>query len=134
MLAIIETKGATHIVINVPVETSHESLPALTRMLENNCVFVQRSWREVTTTKAEMSIIMGNTFIAEHEGAELLIRKADASEIIGAEFVKADSDVFASFAKARKKHDDETQRLRNEVAVLRDRIAQLESQAAITED
>ncbi len=130
MFAVIETKGASHLVIDIPVETSSQSLPALTRMLENNCVLVKRGWREIEVVKdAAMTVVMGNTFTADQDGAVLEVRKAGAESIIGGEFVAASPEAFIDFSKARKKHDEETQRLRNEIAVLKDKVAFLEAQA-----
>ena len=41
MFAVIETNGATHIAINIPMEGADRSLPALAAMLENEAAGVE---------------------------------------------------------------------------------------------
>jgi hypothetical protein len=56
MFALIDTKNATHIAINIPLEGADKTIPALAGMLESNAVFIRKEWRSVATVEPEMSI------------------------------------------------------------------------------
>lgn len=123
MFAIIETNNATHIAIHVPHDGADKTLPALAAMLESNAVFIRKGWQEVATVKPVMGITLGDTFIAEADGQEILI--AESSAVIGHDFTIASPEVFASNAKAIKAKSDEITRLRNELTFAKDELARL---------
>ncbi len=56
MFALIETKGASHIAINIPHESADKTIPALAGMLESNAVFICMGYNTLETRVPEVSI------------------------------------------------------------------------------
>ena len=132
MFAVIETNGATQIIIHVPHEGSDKSLPALARLLEQNTVFVKQGWQELATIKPAMSITLGDSYKTSHSEGELMINASGA--VIGDDFVNASPEVFASNAAALKKERDEVSRLRSELEYTKSQLARANEQVkALTE-
>ena len=129
MFAVIETNGATQIIIHIPHEGSDKSLPALARLLEQNAVFVKTGWQELSTVKPGMSISLGDSYKAAHTEGELLVDASDA--VIGDEFVNASPDVFASNAAALKKERDEISRLRSELDYTKSQLTRANEQVKV---
>ena len=134
MFAIIETNGASHIAIHVPHDGADKTLPALAAMLENNAVFIRKSWRELSVAKPNMSIILGDEFSAEDtETAELVISANGG--VIGDDFVIASPDVFVSNKKAIDRKDAEISRLNKELSHTKAQLDMLrETVAAVGRD
>ena len=128
MFAIIETNGASQIVIHVPHDGADRTLPALARMLEQNATFVQTSYSSMTIVKPAMSITLGSSFTIKNCDEELAI--AESGVVLGDDFVNATPDVFISNAVARKKADAEQQRLRTELSFTKDELNRLRAQIA----
>ena len=127
MFVSIDTKGANHIVIHIPHEGADKSLPAIARMLEQNAVFIQKSWNSASLVKPEMSIVLGDKFEMDKDGDEQIVVK-ESTAVLPADFVAATPDVFVSNAKAAKKATEDSQRLRTEVSHLKDQIESLKAQ------
>lgn len=127
MFVSIDTKGANHIVIHIPHEGADKSLPAIARMLEQNAVFIQKSWNIASLVKPEMSIVLGDKFEMDKDGDEQIVVK-ESTAVLPADFVAATPDVFVSNAKAAKKATEDSQRLRTEVSHLKDQIESLKAQ------
>lgn len=126
MYALIETKNATHIAIHIPSEKAAESLPAIARMLENNAVFINKSWRSMEVVKASMSIVLGDTYdLEDNEGEALKI--IDSGEVIGAEFVAETPDVYRSNQKYREKKEAEVATQRREIDSLKLQVEKLQA-------
>lgn len=128
MFAVIETKGANHIIINIPHEGSEASLPALARMLEQNAVFVNVAWREMSVTKPAMSIVLGDNY--QIDGHDELLAVAKSGAVLPDDFVNATPEVFVSNAKQRKRHEDEEARLRAELTYTKNELDRIKAQLA----
>jgi hypothetical protein len=126
MFAVIETNGASQIVIHVPHEGAEKTLPALARMLEMNATFVRTDYSSMAVVKPAMSITLGSSFTIKNSDEELAI--AESGVILGDDFVNATPEVFVSNAQARKKATDEAQRLRTELSFTKDELARLRAQ------
>jgi hypothetical protein len=114
MLLIVDTKGATHIAINVPVTGADKSLPAIAAMFEQNAVFIQKSWQNAETKKPEISITLGNEFIVD--GGESNVAVAVNGAVLSDDFVIDSPEVRTSNAKAMKSKNDEIKRLSAELS------------------
>jgi len=126
MFAVIETNGASQIVIHVPHEGAEKTLPALARMLEKNATFVRTDYSSMAVVKPAMSITLGSSFTIKNSDEELAI--AESGVVLGEDFVNASPEVFVSNAQARKKAADEAQRLRTELSFTKDELARLRTQ------
>lgn len=126
MFAIIETNGATQIVIHVPHEGADKTLPALARMLEQNATFIRAGYQEMSIVKPSMNIALGSVHKLQNNDEELAIKESGA--VLGDEFVNATAEAFVSNAAARKKAADEAQRLRTELTYTKDELARLRAQ------
>jgi len=121
MFAIIETKGATHIAINIPKSGADKSLPALAEMLEYNAIFIQKSWRELNLVKPAMSITLGNSYnVEDSECAEIVIQSEP--EVLDDSFTIATPEVFTSNKKAMAKKDEEIRRIAAELNHLKEQL------------
>ena len=125
MFATIETKSATHIIIHIPHDGAEKSLPALARLLEQNAVFTRVGYHEMAIVKPEMSIVLGDQYVVEGHDEALAIKNSDC--VIGEDFVNATPDVLVSNMKARKRAEEEQQRLRTELSYTKDELARLKT-------
>lgn len=122
MFALIETKGATHIAINIANEGSDKSLPALASMLEHNTTFIKKSWKELSLLKPEMTIILGNTYhIEDLDCGDIIINTEPHT--IDESFVIATPEILASNRKTLAKKDEENNRLLTELSHLKNKLA-----------
>jgi hypothetical protein len=126
MFALIETKGASHIAINIPHEGSDKTIPALVGMLENNAVFVAKGYSTLETRVPEMSIQLGNKIFFENSETELAIRIPGSASVLDDSFVHEAPEVKVSSQKAIKKKEDEIARLRTELAHTKQQLADLQ--------
>ncbi|TXK26526.1 hypothetical protein FVQ98_14210 [Ottowia sp. GY511] len=115
MFAVIDTKGANRIVINIPQEGAEKSLPALARMLESNAIFIQQSWRELTLQKPEMSIVLGNEY--RTDGEDVLAIQSE-SAVISDDFVNATPAVLVSNKATMDRQEAELKKARAELEFL----------------
>ena len=125
MFALIETKGATHIAINIPHDGADKTIPALVGMLENNAVFVSKGYGTIETRVPEMSIQLGNKISLENSETELAIFIPGSTNILDDSFVQETPEVKISNGKAIKKKDEEIARLRTELAHVKQQLADL---------
>jgi hypothetical protein len=126
MYALIETKNATHIAIHIPAERANESLPAIARMLETNAVFIKKSWREMETVKASMTIVLGDTYdVDDNEGEALKI--ISSNDVIGDEFVAESPEVFRSNKAYRDKKEAELKEKCREIDSLKLQVEKLQA-------
>jgi hypothetical protein len=125
MFALIETKGATHIAINIPHDGADKTIPSLVGMLENNAIFVSKSYNTIETRVPEMSIQLGNKISLENSETELAIFIPDSTNILDDSFVQEAPEVWVSNAKGIKKKDDEIVRLRTELAHVKQQLTDL---------
>lgn len=122
MFALIETKGATHIAINIAKEGSDKSLPALVSMLEQNTTFIKKAWKELSLLKPEMTIILGNTYhIEDPDCCDIVINTEPHT--IDESFVIATPEIFTSNMKTLAKKDEENKRLSTELSHLKNKLA-----------
>lgn len=122
MFATIKTTGATHIAIYVPHEGAEKTLPALAALLEQNAVFIMKSYQEIKTVKPEMGIVLGDEFRAEEYGVEVMVTVPERSAVINPDFKPAAPEVFTSNAAALKKKDDELGKLRTELSFVKSQL------------
>jgi hypothetical protein len=117
MFALIDTKGANHIAIYVPHEGADKTLPALAAMLEQNAVFINKSYNSIETVTPAMSIQLGNKVEFESYGQELAVTYVSGSDrVLDESFVLATPEVYVSYQKTLKQKDTEIERLRTELA------------------
>ncbi len=115
MFALIDTKGATHIAINIPLDGADKTIPALVGMLENNAVFVNRHYSGIETRVPEMSIQLGDKLSFDSSNEEMVILIPSRTNVLDDSFVMETPEVRISNAKAIRAKDTEIQRLRTEL-------------------
>ena len=125
MFALIETKGATHIAINIPHDGADKTIPALVGMLENNAVFVSKGYRMIETRVPEMSIQLGDRIVMDGSEEELVIQIPGSPSILDDSFVKETPEVLISNKKAIERKDKEIERLATELAHVKQQLADL---------
>jgi hypothetical protein len=125
MFALIETKGATHIAINIPHAGADKTIPALVGMLENNAVFVSKGYRTLETRKPEMSIQLGDRIVIDNSDEELVIQIPGSASVLGDSFVTETPEVLISNRKAIERKDKEIERLATELAHVKQQLADL---------
>jgi hypothetical protein len=125
MFALIETKGATHIAINIPHDGADKTIPALVGMLENNAVFVSKGYRTLETRKPEMSIQLGDRIVIDNSDEELVIQIPGSASVLGDSFVTETPEVLISNRKAIERKDKEIERLATELAHVKQQLADL---------
>ncbi len=125
MFALIETKGATHIAINIPHDGADKTIPALVGMLENNAVFVSKGYRTLETRKPEMSIQLGDRIVMDNSDEELVIQIPRSTSVLGDSFVTETPEVLISNRKAIERKDKEIERLATELAHVKQQLADL---------
>ena len=130
MFAIIKTNGANEIAIHIPHVGAEKTLPALAAMLEQNATFINRSYYEASVVKAEMQIVLGNTYVVDSEKPTIEI--AANGSVISDDFVIDAPEVRISYKKSIEAKDKELDRLRTELSMakmerdrLQDRINEL---------
>jgi hypothetical protein len=137
MFALIETKSATHIAINIPHEGADKSLPALARMLEQNAVFIERGYRSLQTCVPKMSIHLGDQLLLDNSDEVLAITIPSSTSVLDDSFVKETPEVHISYKKAIDAKDEAIQRLRTELAHTKQQLQDLQDRinaAAETEE
>jgi hypothetical protein len=134
MFALIETKGATHIAINIPKEGADKTIPALVGMLECNAVFIQKGYSILETRTADMSIQLGDKIVLDNSDSELIVLVPSNTEILDESFVHESPEVLVSNRKGIEKKDAEIQRLRTELAHVKQQIEDLKEALAATEE
>jgi len=125
MFALIETKGATHIAINIPLDGADKTIPALVGMLENNAVFVSKGYRAIETRVPEMSIQLGDRIIMDSSEEQLVIQVPDSTSCLDNSFVKQTPEILISNKKAIERKDKEIERLTTELAHLKQQLNDL---------
>ena len=125
MFAFIETKNATHIAINIPQQGADKTIPALVGMLENNAVFIRKSYGTLETCTPEMSIQLGDKVFLDNSETELAILIPGNTSILDDSFVQEAPDVRISNRKAIEKKDAEIVRLRTELAHVKQQFTDL---------
>jgi hypothetical protein len=133
MFALIETKNATHIAINIPKDGADKTIPALVGMLENNAVFIQKGYSTLETRTAEMSIQLGDKIALDNSDSELIVLIPSSTEILDESFVHESPEILISNRKAIEKKDAEIQRLRLELAHITQKFEDLRNAIAATE-
>jgi|SRR5882672_2320957 len=126
MFAVIETNGASHIVINIPHEGAEKSLPALARMLEENSTFIRAGYREFSLVTPKMGIELSATY--RIDGSDEVLAIATVDSVLGEEFENATPEVLVSNLKLRQKHEAEESRLRTELSYTKDELTRLRAQ------
>jgi hypothetical protein len=126
MFALIETNGASHIAINIPLEGADKSMPALAKMLETNTVFIDSSWSEVKTVTPKMSIQLGNVATFGSRESEVVVVVPGSENILDDSFVVETPEVRLSNKKAIKEKEDQIDRLQLELAQTKRQLADLQ--------
>jgi hypothetical protein len=125
MFALIETKGATHIAINIPHDGADKTIPALVGMLENNAVFVSKGYRALETRVPEMSIQLGDRIVMDNSEEELAIQIPGSTSVLDDSFAKETPEVLISNRKAIERKDKEIERLATELAHVKQQLGDL---------
>jgi len=126
MFALVDTKGATHIAINIPLQGAEKTIPALVGMLEQNAKFIRKSWSEIEECKPEMSIQLGNQIVFENRESEVVILSPDSTSVLSESFVPMEPAVLVSNKKAMEAREVEISRLRTELAHVKQQLADLQ--------
>ena len=126
MFALVDTKGATHIAINIPLQGAEKTIPALVGMLEQNAKFICKSWSEIEERKPEMSIQLGNQIVFENRESEVVILSPDSTSVLSESFVPMEPAVLVSNKKAMEAREVEISRLRTELAHVKQQLADLQ--------
>lgn len=114
MLLIVDTKGANHIAINVPLDGAEKSLPAIAAMFEQNAVFINKQWRECSVVKPEISITLGNQFVIENTDETIAV--AVNKSVLSDDFAIRSPEVLVSNKKAIDQRDIRIKSLEAELA------------------
>ena len=141
MFVVIETNGATHIVINVAHQDAERALPALAGMLEGNAKFVRKDWRDATAVTPKMTIELGASYIVgtQSEGdAEFVIVAPEVPETLRNGLLPATPELITSNRKAIDVLGKKLSDANAELTVLRNQLAtakqQLEEAQAASAD
>ncbi len=126
MFALINTKGANHIAIHIPHEGADKTIPALVGMLEQNAVFINKGWGTLETTTPEMSVALGDKITLETNDAVLAVVVPSRAAILDESFVHATPEVRLSYKKVIEKGEAEIQRLRTELAHVKQQLIDLQ--------
>ncbi len=126
MFALIDTKSATHIAINIPHDGADKTIPALVGMLENNAVFIARGYNQIETRVPEMSIQLGDKLLLANSDEELAIVIPSRTNVLDDSFVKESPEVRISNKKAIDSRDAEIKRLRTELAHTKQQLQDLQ--------
>lgn len=127
MFVKIGTKGATHILINIPTG-GYRSLAQLAAMLENNAVFIDDGWSGLEVVKPEMTAVLSDRYTHRSNEGDVVMMTGQSA--IDEGFEIASPAVFASNKEAMKKKQAEVTRLLTEVNYLKDEVARLTEQLA----
>ena len=117
MFAHIKT-SANEIAIYVPDDSAATSLPQLTKMLQHNCLFFRRSWREFEIVEPEMTIVLDNKlkFESSSDSPDVVaIPAADTDKLIDESFEIADSIAIAKFKEIYKVKEKEISELKEKI-------------------
>jgi hypothetical protein len=125
MFAFIDTKNATHIAINIPKEGADKTIPALVGMLERNAVFIHKGYSTLETRAPQMSIQLGDKIALDNSDLELIVLAPSSTEILDESFVHESPEVKISNRKAIETKDAEIQRLRTELAHVKQQLSDL---------
>jgi len=128
MYAIIETKGATQIVINIPLDGAEKSLPMLAGMFEKNATFINKGWREINLVRPEITVVLGNDYHVTVDETDMVIQPSEHPNIIDNGFVLADQDVFISNRKQREALESKISSLNTELQYQKDLVAKFREQ------
>jgi hypothetical protein len=126
MFALIDTKRATHIAINIPHDGADKTIPALVGMLENNAVFIEKSYSGIETRVPEMSIQLGDKISLANSDEELAIVIPSSTSVLDDSFVQESPEVRISNKKAIDSRDAEIKRLRTELAHTKQQLQDLQ--------
>jgi hypothetical protein len=126
MFALIETNGATHIAIHIPHDGADKSIPALVGMLEHNATFIKKDWRRLNECKPEMTIHLGHNMKIENSDEEAVIGIPSSPCVLDDSFVQAGSVVLISNRKAIERKDQEIERLKTELAHVKQQLQDLQ--------
>jgi hypothetical protein len=126
MFALIETKGATHIAISIPREGADKTIPALSGMLENNAVFICKSYSTLETCVPEMSIQLGNLLKLENGEGELAIVVPGSPSVLDDSFVYETPEILVSNKRRIEEKDKEINRLRLELQHQKQQLSDLQ--------
>ena len=127
MFAKIETKGATHILINIPTG-NYRALAQLAAMLENNAVFINDGWSGLEIVKPEMTAVLGDSYSHSSRDGEVVMMTGLSA--IDEGFEIATPTVMVSNKEAMAKKAAEVNRLSAEVSYLKGEITRLNDQIA----
>jgi hypothetical protein len=123
MFALIDTKNASHIAIHIPAQGADKAIPALVGMLEQNAVFIKKQWSALETVVPEMSIQLGDKLTHDNSEGELAITIPGNANVLGESFVHETPEVRISNKKAIDKKDAEISRLRAELTLVKQQLA-----------
>jgi hypothetical protein len=122
MLVIIETNGANHIAINVPVGEAEKALPALVNLFERNAIFYNSGYASLEEVTPKISIQIGNKYQFDKGGQEIVVQTEEASAFLTNDFIALSPEIFLSNKKIIDEKDAECRSLRNKVQVLEEDI------------
>lgn len=122
MFMIIDTKGATGILVNVPAQGAATSLPKLVELFEHNAVFINKGWREIKTVRPSISIQLGNSYEAlDSEDQHVIV--VDGPLTIDADYEIATPEVFTRNTQQLKKKNEEIESLNRKLKYTEEMLA-----------
>ena len=131
MLAIIETKNATHIAINVPVDEASEMLPALARLFEDNATFYYSSYSEVDVVQPKITFHLGNTYEFTYSKVQVVVTTEGVPQAFTGEFAATSPEAFANFNKVIEEKNILISDANDSIKYLKARLAEIEKEAEL---
>jgi hypothetical protein len=129
MLAVIDLNNATHLIINIPLEGSDKSLPALARMLENNCVAVQEGWNSTEIVQPSTTIQLGNNW-SSTRNTDIVMTIGAAPDVLTEDMIPYSPEIYVSMkdkvANLEKRLSEANEKLTYKEAALKEQALQVE--------
>jgi hypothetical protein len=124
MFALIKTNSATEIAIYIPRDGADKSISSLVGMLEENAVFLKKSWGTLEIVKPKITIELGCQITEEaaHQTGEIAILVPESPCTLDDSFKIATPEVFVSNKKVVDKKDEEISRLRKELDFIKQQL------------
>jgi len=129
MLAVIDLKNATHLIINIPLEGSDKSLPALARMLENNCVAVQEGWSSAEIVQPSTTIQLGNNWSSTRNSG-IVMTVGTSPDVLTEDMIPYSPEIYVSMkdkvANLEKRLSEANEKITYKEAALKEQALQVE--------
>lgn len=121
MFISVETKGATHLFIEVPVESAATALPTLLNLFERSAVFVRKGYRDVATVTPAITVTLGDAVVVD---GEVCMNVLPSGCAVTEGFELPTPTVVANFTNLVRSLQSDVSRLVGEVSYLKGQIAE----------